>query len=125
MVKKIKNGIFLLDSIGALVSAICIIMIIRYHYFFGMPKNVLYLLLPIPLLFSLVSFLLYLFSNFKWRIYLKFIALANVAYCILTLIITFLNYEKLTKFGVFYFIFEILIITILAMIEFKIASNNK
>lgn len=123
MVKKIKYLIFLYDSIGALVSAIFLIIIIFHQDLFGMPEDVLYLLLPFPFLFSLLSFIIYIFSNLKWRSYLKRIALINFAYCLLILFLTLLYYEKLTKIGMAYFILEMIVITALATVELKISLN--
>ena len=119
----VKN-LFLLDSLGALLSAIMLgLVLTRYETFFGMPADVLHILAIIPCVFCIYSFLCFLIKTKKERLYLTIIAVANLLYCCLTTFYIFKLYQKLTIWGLFYFIAEIIVVIVLALYELKIASN--
>ncbi len=121
---KTKKCIFLVDSGGAVLSAIVLIIVIRYQELIGMPEKILQLMLPIPIIFSVLSFLFFHCTKKNWRNRLKFMALLNFCYCVLTLILCLVQFSTLTKLGLSYFGLEMLIIGILAISEFKIANDN-
>jgi hypothetical protein len=116
--------LFLIDSIGALLSAILLgLVLARFENIFGMPPKTLYALSFIACIFSIYSFLCFSGKIENWRPYLKIIAIANLLYCLLTIGLIIYFYQKLTVLGLIYFVLEIIIITILAMIELKTAAN--
>ena len=119
-----KKQILLIDSLGALISAIALLIIPNFEGQFGISKNLTFILLPLPLLFSAFSFLSYKLGKQKWKLLLKIIAIANLFYCCLTLIVTMTNFATLTRLGITYFIVEIFIIVILANIELRIATSR-
>lgn len=117
--------LFLIDSLGALLSAILLgFILVRFENTFGMPARVLYPLSFIACIFSIYSLLCFLVKIGNWRICLKIIAIANLLYCCLTLGLIIYVYQKLTILGIIYFVLEIIIITILLIIELKTASNS-
>lgn len=117
----VKN-LFLLDSLGALLSAIMLgLVLTKYENFFGMPADVLHVLAIIPCVFALYSFLFFLIKTKKERLFLTIIAVANLLYCCLTTFYIFQFYQKLTIWGLFYFIAEIIFVVVLALYEMKIA----
>lgn len=116
--------LFLVDSLGALLSAILLGLILaRFEKIFGMPQNVLYILAVIPCIFTVYSFLCFLSKTAHWRPLMKIIAIANLLYCCLTAGLMVYFYQKLTVLGLIYFILEIIIVISLAFIEWKTASH--
>lgn len=116
--------IFLLDGIGALVSASMLgIVLVQLQELFGMPVNILYVLAGIAFIFFLYSITCYLKIKEKWQAYLRAIAIANLSYCVLTGILVIYYIDILTVFGIGYFIGEMLVIVVLAGYEFRIISG--
>ncbi|MCB0705755.1 MAG: hypothetical protein KDC34_10620 [Saprospiraceae bacterium] len=125
--------IFLLDGIGALLSAFFLgVLLVRFEAVFGMPKSALYLLASLACLYALYSLSCYFrFSprrrgnkiNTNWRPYLRGIAMANLFHCCLTFGFVIYYYAKLTPLGLSYFLLEFLIIIFLVRIE--LATGKK
>ncbi|WP_300664350.1 hypothetical protein [Fluviicola sp.] len=115
--------IFLIDGIGAAVSAFFLgIVLTAFERFFGMPKCILTPLSFVALIFAVYSLCCYFFARRNWPRLLFLIGVLNVIYCLFTsaFLLQFLN--QLSAIGVTYFIFEILIILTLASIELRICS---
>ncbi|NCU05960.1 MAG: hypothetical protein GXC73_18495 [Chitinophagaceae bacterium] len=115
---------FLIDSAGALISALMLAFVLTgFADFFGMPKHILYLLACIAFFFAVYSFTCFLFNPKKPSAFLRFIASANLLYCMLSIwfIISFCH--QLTVWGFLYFILEKLAILLLVFIELKTASQ--
>ncbi len=123
---KVKpKSLFLLDSCGAIVSALLLgIILVRFESTFGMPINILYFLSFLACIFALYSFLCFLFTQKNSRLYLKIIAMVNLAYCCLTIGLVIYFYHRLTFLGLLYFFVEIIIITLLSILELKTASKS-
>lgn len=120
------RNLFLLDSMGALLSAIMLgLVLTRYENFFGMPSDVLHILAIIPCVFALYSFLCFLIETKNKRLFLSIIAAANLLYCCLTMSYIFNFYSKITIGGLIYFVGEIIIVVVLALYELKIVKNLK
>ncbi len=119
-----SKKIFLIDSLGALLSAVMLgLVLTKYETLFGMPVDVLHVLAIIPCVFALYSFLCFLIETKNRRLYLRIIAVANFLYCCLTTSYIISFYEKLTIWGLMYFIGEIIVVGILAFYEWKIAKE--
>ncbi len=118
--------IFLIDGMGALVSAILLgLVLTKLETFFGLPKNVLHLLSGIALLLAVYSLSNAFMQNAKPSKRLKLIAVANLLYCLLTAVLLLIYYPKLTMFDVLYFIGELLIILSLAFIELSATAAGR
>jgi hypothetical protein len=116
------KNLFLIDSIGALLSALMLIVLfVGFETTFGVLSKVVYFLAIIPCVFSLYSFIGFLGKVQNWRHYMKIIAIANLLYCCLTLGLVFYFHQDLSIWGITYFILEIITVTILATIELKVA----
>ncbi len=117
--------LFLLDGIGAIVSALSLgVVLVQFESIFGMPKQVLYCLAAAASIFAIYSLTCY-FSNIKyWRPFLKVIAFANLSYCFATAILVFYFYQELTVLGILYFVLEKLIVVPLALFELKTATKH-
>ena len=115
--------IFLIDSIGAFVSAALLFLVLPYFELeLGLPKKIFYTLFLFAFIFSIFSFICYRGVDKSWRKYLKIISVANFLYCILTLILLSLYHNSITILGLIYFIVEIIIISCLALLEFRVAK---
>ena len=119
-----RRKIFLIDSLGAIISAIVLLIIPKFERQFGISYDLALILVPLPLMFSVFSFLSYKLDNEKWKTLLKIIATANLLYCCLTLYITLTNLSTLENLGITYFVVEIFIIILLAIFELKIAYKR-
>ena len=112
--------LFLIDGLGALLSAYLLgIVLVRYEDYFGMPAKMLHLLALIAILLAFYSIRCFIRVPKKWGIYLRIIAKANFAYCLLTITLVIYFFDQLTWLGVTYFIAEILILLLLIRVELK------
>ncbi len=115
-----RKNLFLADGLGALLTAFMLgVILIRYESAFGMPRHVLYPLALIAGLFSIYSFTCFLRFPHNWRPYLKAIAWANLAYCGLSMGMVVFYFQKLSSLGLSYFLLEIVVVVLLAIIELK------
>ena len=117
LLDKIEKKILLLDSLGALVTAINLFVIPLFEIYTGVPRDIALILVPLPILYSIFSLLSYKFGNHNWKSLLKMIAIANLFYCCLTMYVTWINFYTFKILGIIYFIVEILIIVVLATLE--------
>lgn len=123
--------IFLIDGMGALVTSLSLFGIEFWlQEYFGMPKNVLYILSSVVAFYAVYSFSCYFFlfdklgkTNKNWQSFLKVIIFANVMYCVAMPFLLVEFYQNLTTLGFFYFIFEIIIILTLVVFELKVISK--
>lgn len=113
---------FLADGIGAFLSTLLLLLLIRFESFFGMPSNLLYKLIPVTMGFVVYSFSIYSINPVKWRSYLRIIAVANILYTILTMALLYHSFEKLLFPGIIYFVLEVIVILFIAINELKIAN---
>lgn len=118
--------LFLIDGLGALLSAILLgVVLVQFEAIFGMPPNVLYGLAGIAGGFCIYSLSCFLRKPENWRPYLKGIAIANLAYCALTAGLVVYFRQRLTGLGILYFVLEIAVIVGLSVFELKTASNGR
>ncbi|AQG79762.1 hypothetical protein [Spirosoma montaniterrae] len=59
----------------------------------------------------------------SWKPYLRLIAIANLLYCGLTAGLMIYFYQRLTVWGLAYFVAEIIVVAGLALVELKTAVN--
>jgi hypothetical protein len=117
--------LFLLDAGGALLTALLLFFVVaRLQRVFGMPKNIVYILSAIALVYAVYSFASYLFIKKNWKPFLLVIATANSLYCLATAILLVVYYQQLTSLGFIYFIAEIIIILGLVIIEIRVAGAD-
>ena len=106
-----SRQLFLLDGIGALLTASLLVGLLgNFEGFFGVPTQQLYVLAAIAGIFALYSLTCYVVSPANWRLFLKMIAFANIAYCGFTLVIVFFFSENVTAWGMAYFVGEAMIV---------------
>lgn len=110
--------LFLIDSLGALLSSVLLgLVLTRFEAIFGMSKSVLYVLSTIAFLFSVYSFFCFLYRTENWKMYMKGIAVANLMYGCLTIGMMVYFYQNITAIGLMYFMLELIVIGVLAIIE--------
>jgi hypothetical protein len=119
-----KENIFIIDSIGALLSALCLVFIICNQEWFGMPKTNLYLFATLGFLFSAHSITCHFSKLSNWDKNLKIIATLNILYCILTIFSILQNFKSLTNYGFIYFALELSIIAVLVVLELEVAKTK-
>lgn len=125
MENNILKKLFLLDGVGAIVSAILLgIVLVELEAHFGIPKATLYFLAILPCFFAIYDFYCYFRIDKNLGKFLKGIAIVNLIYCCLSLGLAFYHQEKLTYLGWIYIILEIIIVVILAIFELRVANNG-
>jgi len=118
--------LFLIDGLGALLSAFLLgVVLVQLESIFGIPRNTLYFLAFLPCLFAIYDFYCYFQLKKSFTPFLKAIALINLTYCLISIGLAFYHSEKLTHLGWIYIIVEIIIVLILAYIEWKVATQLK
>ena len=116
------KAIFLVDSIGAFLSAFCLLIISRfYSNYFGINPSTLQLLTILPIIFCIYSACCYLLIKRSFKSFILIIAIANFLNCLITLMLMFTLYSELTILGVSYFVIELMIIALIISIEFKVS----
>lgn len=114
--------LFLIDALGALITAFMLGFIWHnYCPYTGMPPAVLKKLALTALLLCSYSGICAFFLKNRSSSFIKAIAVANLLYCILTSSLLVIYYAELTLLGIIYFVAELLIITGLVGLEYKVA----
>lgn len=115
---------FLIDAFGALLTATLLAAVLaRYESTFGMPSRAVNILAAIAVGFAIYSITCYLTRPANWRLFLQVIAIGNLSYCVLTLVLLFVYRLEVTALGRAYFIGEITIVAALAIYELIIARR--
>jgi uncharacterized membrane protein YccC len=126
MVNLKPKVVFLIDGLGAVLTALLLLaVLIPFHIYFGMPREVLVVLSGLAVVLAAYSFFCFVFSVNNWEKRLKRIVGANVVYCFLTLGSLVYFYDRLTILGVTYFLGELLVIFGLIIFEIKVLIAHK
>ncbi len=116
----LKKNIFLIDGIGGFLSALTLGIILTMLEI-GLPDQILFTLSSIAFIYGIYSLSCH-FGKKTQPIWLKVISIANLTYCLATIVILFLYYKQMTTLGIIYFILEILIIFTVVWIEFRLIT---
>ncbi|MGB1217634.1 MAG: hypothetical protein ACPG5P_07145 [Saprospiraceae bacterium] len=117
--------LFLIDSLGGLLSAFMLgIILVEFRNLVGMSPKILYLLSVFAIGFFIYSFTCFVMNLEKWRFFLKIIAVVNLLYCCMTLFLIIYFHEGITNLGFVYFILEIIIIIVLSLLELKVSIRQ-
>lgn len=118
--------LFLIDGIGALVTAFSLFVILRtFHEYFGMPKVTLNYLSIVAAIFCFYSSSCFFLLKNNWQPFLRIIGVANLLYCCVTMCLMIYYYDRLTILGITYFLTEIIIVCAVAFMELNILKNNR
>ena len=120
----IKKLLFI-DGLGALLSAFLLgVVLVGLESYFGIPKSTLYVLAVIPCVFAIYDFYCYFRIRDKHWMYLRVIAIANILYACLSLVLAFSHFEVITVYGWVYIIVEIIIVVSLALYELWVVNKS-
>lgn len=121
-----QKTLLLIDSMGAFMTAFFLFVIMRqFNEHFGMPKKELTYLSVIAVCFCIYSAACFIFLKGGLTPFIRFIGIANLIYCALTIGLLMKYYSLLTVIGVTYFLIEIVIICGLSYVELNVATRNK
>lgn len=113
--------IFLLDGIGAIMTAICLFsMEFVLNLELGMPKIWMRTLIVIAICLSIYSFSSYFITKENWTSILKILSIANLSYCLLTFSLIIVHFKGLSLIAMVYFPLEIIAILILVALEIHV-----
>lgn len=116
--------LLLIDSIGALLTALGLFFIIRpWNDYFGMPEKVLVYLAAIALCYSMYSAACFVWVKRGFPAFIRFIGIANILYCVLTAGLVITYSAQLTNLGKAYLLIEILLIRVLSYVEVQVAKS--
>jgi len=116
--------VFLVDGLGAVLTASLLgFVLYNMESTFGMPKNVLFYLAGLAALFAIYSFTCFFMLKKNFVPFIRFIALVNFLYCLLSSSMIYFQYSKLTSWGVAYFIVEIIVVLLVVIFELSVAKR--
>lgn len=119
------RNLFLIDGLGAILSAVMLgVVLVALNSYIGLSSNTLYILAVIPIFFALYDFVVYLVNSKNWRPYLRIIAIANLLYCVFSIVILFTHLDSLKLLGWIYFVGELIIVGGLAIYELRVANSR-
>ena len=110
--------VFLIDGIGATASAFFLgVVLTALEGYVGMPRHVLLSLALVALAYAAYSIRCYYLPRSEWRRGLRIISSANLVYTAVTAGLVIALWARLTFLGVTYFLFEIVLIGALVVVE--------
>ena len=127
MIEKLISNpkkLFLIDGLGAVISSFFLgFVLVKLENVFGIPSTTLYFLATMPVFFAIYDLYCYRKKNKDLVKPLKGIAIINLLYCCISIGFAFYHFETITIVGWSYLLMEILIIIIIAIIEYKAAKR--
>jgi|SRR5690554_78623 len=122
--KRNPRHLFLLDGAGALLSLFLLgVVLVELEIFFGIPISTLYFLSFFPLCFLLFDLFCFSIVRRSHEVYLRIIAFLNIAYCLLSIILSIVHYEIISILGLLYILIEVIIIGVIAGLELSVAKT--
>ena len=116
--------LFLIDGFGAMLSVFLLgVVLMKFEEVFGIPSSALYILAVIPIFYATYDFYCYRKRHQKIGLFLKGIAILNLIYCCISLGLAFYHFGIITNLGWIYILIEIIIILLLAIIEFRVGRK--
>jgi len=121
MLKLHKKNVFLLDGLGAIVSALLMgLVIAQFVSFFGLPQKAAYFLTAFPVVYMFYSLSCHFRLPENWKPYLKMIIIANILYCFVSLGVVFYHFNELTTYGLVYLLLEKFVVLIVIVLELRV-----
>lgn len=117
--------IFLVDGLGAAYSATMLgVVLAAFVPIFGMPTTVLYPLCTAASSFAVYSLSCHLIRPRRWQIFLRGIAILNLAYCVASMVLMSIYWNSLTIWGAAYFVSEKFVVIGLALQELSLSRKS-
>ena len=121
----IPHHVFLIDSIGALLAASGLGILLPFlQAYIGLPFLLLYSLAATACCYMIYSFGCYYFVSTLASYHLKRLIRANVCYVVLTIGVLSCYYPLISPLGWAYFVGEIIIMLLLVRYEYKILIKS-
>jgi hypothetical protein len=115
-----SRKLFIIDAMGAGLSSFLLGLVLMNNTdIFGIPKETLFVLALIPIIFIIYDVLAVLSMFYRNYISFKIIAMLNIIYCVISFILCIIDYRSITVIGWLYIIGEILIVIGIALIELR------
>ena len=112
--------LLLIDGVGAFISAMFLgVVLTRIQHLVGMPEQVLIILSLIAMVMALNSYISSSLKNINHQAALRRVAIINVIYCLITLMLVIYYFGEMKAIGLAYFFLEMFIIVILVFWEWK------
>ena len=117
--------IFVVDGLGAALSAsiFLLLILLDYAHIFGIPKQVLLWLAVLPIGFALFDLSCLVREKFRTTSKIVVIAILNIGYCILSMVLICFHMNSVTSIGWLYFVSEVILVLGLAIFELKVAKR--
>lgn len=117
--------LFLVDGLGAIVSSFMLaVVLVKFQRFFGIPVPILYFLAIIPCILALYDSLCFFFAKVKVALYLRILAMMNITYCMLSMLLAFRHQASLSGLGWTYLIVETALVLGVAWLEWEVATDE-
>lgn len=115
------RNIFLLDGLGAALSALFLLGILaQVPEYVGLSKNILLTLGGVACLLCTYSFACFLFLTKKRPVLLGITIMANTLYAALTLSLLMYLRQMISFLGIYYFISELIVLGIIIKLEYGV-----
>lgn len=119
-----ERNVFLFDGVGALLSSVFTGLILPLLFdWTGLTPSFLYSLALLPFIYSLYSLICYKFSKYIRPWMLKTIIMANLFYCLVSIVIIFI-FPDITIWGRLLLAAEIVVILGVVVIEVKVLRKK-
>lgn len=123
---KKPNQILLVDGLGAVLTTLLLLFFVPFLDPNWVELTSFYKILPVISTFlAFNSLLAFFFFKTNWLIYLRFVALANIAYCLFSIFILIFDSNHVSILILTYFSLEILIVLFLVYLELNLISVHK
>lgn len=123
---KKPNQILLFDGLGAVLTTLFLIFLVPFLDPNWVELTSYYKMLPLISTFlAFNSLLAFFFFKSNWLIYLRFVALANIGYCLFSIFILIFDSNHVSILILTYFSLEILIVLYLVYLELTLISVHK
>jgi len=112
--------LFLIDGLGALVSAFVLaVILVKFEHYFGIPIKALYFLAGVAIIFAIYDGYCYFIAKQVTKGHLLLIAYANLSYCLLSLGVGIYHRSSLSLLAWLFIAGELAIISTIAWIEIR------
>jgi hypothetical protein len=120
---RVKGNIFLVDSIGALVSALFLGAVLP-RIAIGVSTETLYTLCIFAVIMGMYSGLCFCFRRSSTKLLIVSVVM-NLLYCLYSAFVLIGNLETITNLGIIYFVGEKIIVLALVYVEWGIITANR
>lgn len=118
---KNPKKLFLIDAIGAFVSAILILILSNFNL--GISTQNLTGLIAFAIGLSIYSIICFFSVHKKHIRFIRILTVTNLLYCILTFVMLIFHFSNLTIISLLYFPLELIIISLLIVFELKVSKS--